>query len=281
MASIQKLLDNATDYLMTASDSPRLDAEVLLAFVLEKNRSYCRAWNDKILDSPTISRFESLISQRLEGVPIAYLTGKREFWSRDFNVSPDVLIPRPDTELLIELCLAQIPTNSTFNILDLGTGSGAIAVTLAAERPHVKVSAVDASAAALAIAKENARRHDCQNVEFILSDWFSSVPKIKFDLIVSNPPYIAPDDEHLSQGDVRFEPKSALISAGNGLHDITVIATEAKNYLTPCGQLWFEHGYNQAPAVRTILTQLHYSNLQTFTDLAGQPRVTKGIFIPI
>ena len=281
MATIQELLDNATDYLTTASDSPRLDAEVLLAFVLEKNRSYLRAWNDKFLDKPTISRFNLLISKRLDGVPIAYLTGTREFWSRDFNVSPDVLIPRPDTELLIELCLAQIPTNSICNILDLGTGSGAIAVTLAAERPNVKIFAVDASAAALEIAKENARRHNCQNVEFILSDWFAALPKIKFDLIVSNPPYIAPDDEHLSQGDVRFEPKSALISAENGLRDITIIASESKNYLTPRGQLWFEHGYNQAHAVQTILTQRQYSDVQTFTDLAAQPRVTKGKFIPI
>jgi release factor glutamine methyltransferase len=275
MTSIQTLLDNATKSLVKNSDSPRLDAEVLLAFVLEKNRSYLRAWNDKTLDSQTISTFETLISERENGVPISYLTGIREFWSRDFLISSDVLIPRPDTEVLIEQCLMQIPQNSHFTILDLGTGSGAIAVTLAAERPNATVFAVDASLAALEIAKQNGQKHNCQNVEFILSDWFSNVPEIEFDLIVSNPPYIPFDDEHLTQGDVRFEPKSALIAAENGLSDIKKIATEAKNYLKLNGQLWFEHGYNQAESVQTILKNLVYSDIQTFTDLAGQDRVTK------
>jgi release factor glutamine methyltransferase len=280
MTTIEHQLNLAAKILITASDSPRLDAEVLLAFVLVKNRSYLRAWNDKILDTPSVERFESLISRRLEGVPIAYLIGSREFWSREFIVSPDVLIPRPDTELLIELCLAQIPENSLFNILDLGTGSGAIAVTLAAERPNSKVFAVDASIAALEIAQKNANFHNCHNIEFILSDWFSSVPKIEFNLIVSNPPYIPADDEHLVQGDVRFEPKAALIATENGLSDIKVIANEAKNYLNPHGQLWFEHGYNQAKDVQHILTELNYFEVQTYHDLAGQPRVTAGKFIP-
>jgi release factor glutamine methyltransferase len=276
MTTIQHHLNLAADNLIVVSDSPRLDAEVLLAFVLAKNRSYLRAWNDKILDPSTVERFESLISQRLEGVPIAYLIGSREFWSREFIVSPDVLIPRPDTELLIELCLAQIPENLPFKILDLGTGSGAIAVTLAAERPNTKVFAVDASFAALEIAQKNSHFHMCQNVEFILSDWFSAVPKIEFDLIVSNPPYIPAEDQHLAQGDVRFEPKAALIAAENGLSDIKVIATEAKNYLKSHGQLWFEHGYNQAEEVQHILTALNYFEVQTYHDLAGQPRVTTG-----
>lgn len=280
MTSIQNHLNVAADNLNFVSDSPHLDAEVLLAFVLKKNRCYLRAWNDKKLDAPITECFNTLIAQRLTGIPIAYLTGTREFWSREFIVSPDVLIPRPDTELLIELCLAQIPSDSTFNILDLGTGSGAIAVTLAAERTVAKIIAVDASPAALAIAQKNAHFHDCQNVEFILSDWFSVVPEIEFDLIVSNPPYIPFDDEHLTQGDVRFEPKAALIADENGLSDIKAIATEAKNYLKPHGQLWFEHGYNQAHAVQTILTALNYFNVQTYHDLAGQPRVTRGKFIP-
>ncbi len=274
MTAIQTLLDNATKLLVKISDSPRLDAEVLLAFVLEKNRSYLRAWNDKTLDSQTISKFETLISKRKNGIPIAYLTGIREFWSRDFCVSADVLIPRPDTEILIEQCLMQIPQNAHFTILDLGTGSGIIAVTLAAERLNANVFAVDASAAALKIAKKNGQKHNCQNVKFILSDWFSNVPKIEFDLIVSNPPYIPFDDEHLTQGDVRFEPKSALIAAENGLSDIKKIATEAKKYLKSGGQLWFEHGYNQAESVQKILNNLPYSDIHTFTDLAGQDRVT-------
>lgn len=274
MNSIQALIDSTTKSLVKISDSPRLDAEVLLAFVLEKNRSYLRAWNDKTLDSKTISKFKSLIVQRENGVPIAYLTGIREFWSRDFYVSPDVLIPRPDTEILIEHCLAQIPIDLPFTILDLGTGSGVIAITLAAERPKAKIFAVDARFAALEIAKKNGQQHNCQNIEFILSDWFSNVPPIGFDLIVSNPPYIPFDDEHLTQGDVQFEPKSALIAAENGLADIKKIAMEAKNYLHKNGQLWFEHGYNQAESVQKILKNLAYSNVQTFTDLAGQDRVT-------
>ena len=281
MTTIQNHLNLAADNLIAVSDSPRLDAEVLLAFVLAKNRSYLRAWNDKILDTAIVERFEFLISRRLEGVPIAYLTGTREFWSREFIVSPDVLIPRPDTELLIELCLAQIPENAPFNLLDLGTGSGAIAVTLAAERPTAKVFAVDANSAALEIAQKNAYFHNCQNVEFILSNWFSAVPKIEFDLIVSNPPYIPANDEHLVQGDVRFEPKSALIAAENGLSDINVIAAEAKNYLKPHAQLWLEHGYNQAENVQNVLTALNYFDVQTYHDLAGQPRVTAGKLIPI
>ncbi len=278
MTTIQHRLDSATGFLTAVSTSPRLDAEVLLAFILEKNRSYLRAWNDKELDTLAFARFESLIKQRQQGIPIAYLTGSREFWSRDFIVSPDVLIPRPDTELLIELCLTQIPIESAFKILDLGTGSAAIAVTLAAERSNAKIIAVDSSAAALAIAQENARKHNCSNVEFILSDWFAAVPQIQFDLIVSNPPYIADDDEHLSQGDVRFEPKSALIASENGLRDIRTIASHAKLYLKPCGTLWFEHGYNQAQAVQTILTELNYADVQTYHDLAGQARVTTGKF---
>lgn len=279
MSTIQNLLDNATIRLAVHSDSPRLDAEVLLACVLEKNRSYLRAWNDKPLDTLTISQFELLISKRFEGVPIAYLTGSREFWSRDFFVTSDVLIPRPDTEILIEHCLAQIPENSSFNILDLGTGSGIIAITLAAERPHAKIIAVDASSSALEIAKKNAHFHKCTNIEFILSDWFCAVPKIKFDLIVSNPPYIPADDSHLTQGDVRFEPKSALISDENGLHDIRLITEQAKNYLMPNGQLVFEHGYNQAQDVQNIFQMFSFVNIQTHRDLAGQPRITIG-FLP-
>lgn len=279
MSTIQFLLDNGANQLHAVSDSPRLDAEVLLAFVLGKNRSYLRAWNDRILDTATISQFESLVSERLTGVPIAYLTGSREFWSRDFFVSPDVLIPRPDTEILIEHCLAQIPTDSPFQILDLGTGSGIIAITLACERPNTKIIAVDASASALEIAQKNAVLHQCHNIEFILSDWFANVPQIKFDLIVSNPPYICETDEHLTQGDVRFEPKSALISAENGLCDIFNITQNGKNYLVSNGQLVFEHGYNQAQDVQAILKNAGFINVQTHRDLAGQPRITTG-FLP-
>ncbi|MDD5214798.1 MAG: peptide chain release factor N(5)-glutamine methyltransferase [Methylococcales bacterium] len=279
MFTIQHSLNTATQNLATISESPRLDAEVLLAFVLGKNRSYLRAWNDKILNEQEILQFESLLSQRQQGVPIAYLTGTREFWSRDFFVSPDVLIPRPDTEILIEHCLEMIPQDLPFQILDLGTGSGIIAITLACERPNAKIIAVDASESALKVAQKNAAFHNCQNIEFILSDWFSNVPQRKFDLIVSNPPYICENDEHLTQGDVRFEPKSALVAAENGLRDIFDITKNAKNYLTSNGQLLFEHGYNQAKDVQTILGNLGFVNVQTHHDLAGQPRITAG-FLP-
>lgn len=279
MFTIQHSLNTATQTLATISDSARLDAEVLLAFVLGKNRSYLRAWNDKILDKQSLSQFESLISQRQQGVPIAYLTGTREFWSRDFFVSPDVLIPRPDTEILIEHCLEKIPQDLPFQILDLGTGSGIIAITLACERPNAKIIAVDASESALKIAQKNADFHNCQNIEFILSDWFSNVSQRKFDLIVSNPPYICENDEHLTQGDVRFEPKSALVAAENGLRDIFNITKTAKNYLISNGQLLFEHGYNQAKDVQTILGNAGFVNVQTHYDLAGQPRITTG-FLP-
>lgn len=281
MFTIQNSLNTATHKLATVSDSARLDAEVLLAFVLGKNRSYLRAWNDKILNAQEISQFELLISQRETGIPIAYLTGTREFWSRDFFVSPDVLIPRPDTEILIEHCLKKIPQNLPFQILDLGTGSGIIAITLACECPNVKIIAVDASESALKIAQKNADFHDCQNVEFILSDWFSNVPKIKFDLIVSNPPYICENDEHLTQGDVCFEPKSALIAAESGLRDIIDITKNAKNYLISNGQLLLEHGYNQAQDVQIILRNMGFTNVCTYHDLAGQPRITTGFLLDL
>lgn len=281
MFTIQNSLNTATHKLATVSDSARLDAEVLLAFVLGKNRSYLRAWNDKILNAQEISQFESLISQRETGIPIAYLTGTREFWSRDFFVSPDVLIPRPDTEILIEHCLEKIPQNLPFQILDLGTGSGIIAITLACECPNVKIIAVDASESALKIAQKNADFHDCQNVEFILSDWFSNVPKIKFDLIVSNPPYICENDGHLTQGDVRFEPKTALIATENGLRDIIDITKNAKNYLISNGQLLLEHGYNQAQDVQIILRNMGFTNVCTYHDLAGQPRITTGFLLDL
>ena len=232
MTTIKKQLDNASDILANHSLSPRLDAEVLLAFVLGKNRSYLRAWDDKQLEVKSLELFVELVEKRSVGVPVAYLTGQREFWSRDFKVSPAVLIPRPETELLIELCLESLSSRQKYAVLDLGTGSGAIAVTLAAERPLVE--------------------------------------------ILSNPPYIAQDDVHLSQGDVRFEPMSALVAEDKGLGDIKRIANDAKKHLRPGGQLWFEHGYNQARETQEILKELNYKDVKTYFDLSGQPRVTMG-----
>lgn len=277
MTTIKKQLDNASDILANHSLSPRLDAEVLLAFVLGKNRSFLRAWDDKQLEVKSLELFVELVEKRSVGVPVAYLTGQREFWSRDFKVSPAVLIPRPETELLIELCLESLSSRQKYAVLDLGTGSGAIAVTLAAERPLVEMTAVDKSVDALEIAKENALRYNCQHIEFVLSDWLSALSTdATFDFILSNPPYIAQDDVHLSQGDVRFEPMSALVAEDKGLSDIKRIANDAKKHLRPGGQLWFEHGYNQARETQEILKELNYKDVKTYFDLSGQPRVTMG-----
>ncbi len=276
MPTIKTLLAHAAETLTNHSDSPLLDSEVLLGFVLGKPRTYLRAWCDNTLTDQQLATFEALLKQRQQGTPIAYLTGTREFWSRDFTVTPDVLIPRPDTELLIELSLDLIPKTIAVKLIDLGTGSGIIAVTLAAERPNAHVTAVDASLAALAVAKHNARLHQLTNIEFYQSDWFSNVPKSLFDLVISNPPYIDPDDEHLQQGDVRFEPQSALIADNQGLSDIQIIADKARRYLKPAGHLLIEHGYNQALQVQAIFNALAYDTVQSYQDLSGQPRVTYG-----
>ena len=276
MPTIKTLLANTANTLTGHSDSPLLDAEVLLGFVLGKPRTYLRAWCDNTLTDPQLAAFAALIKQRLQGTPVAYLTGTREFWSRDFTVTRDVLIPRPDTELLIELSLALIPKDKAVQLIDLGTGSGIIAATLAAERPDAHVTAVDASLAALAVARHNARQHQLTNIEFYQSDWFSNVPDTLFDLVISNPPYIDPDDEHLQQGDVRFEPKTALIAEDQGLSDIQIIADKARNYLKPAGHLLIEHGYNQATQVQAIFNALAYDKVQSYRDLSGQPRVTYG-----
>jgi release factor glutamine methyltransferase len=276
MLPIKFVLEEAANILVSCSDSALLDAEVLLCLVLDKQRSYLRAWPDKPLQPEQINSFSTLLKERQKGIPIAYITGNREFWSRDFHVTPDVLIPRPDTELLIELSLKLIPANRPFRIIDLGTGSGIIAVTLAAERPHVLVSATDVSLAALHIARFNANKHRTDNIQFYQSDWFGNVPDGKFNLIVSNPPYVAKDDSHLQQGDIRFEPQTALCAAEQGLGDIKIIAGTARKRLEYGGHLLIEHGYNQQQQVQTIFKDFHYANVQTYADLSGQPRVTYG-----
>ncbi len=276
MHRIIAVLTEAADTLALVSDSALLDAEVLLCQVLNKPRSHLRAWPDKPLQPEQLTAFRMLLEQRKKGMPIAYITGNREFWSRNFQVSPDVLIPRPDTELLIELSLKLIPANEPTRIIDLGTGSGIIAITLAAERPQAQLSATDFSLAALRIARLNADKHQINNIAFYHSDWFADIPDTKFNLIISNPPYIAEDDSHLQQGDVRFEPQTALCAAEQGLADIRIIADTARNYLEPCGHLLIEHGYNQQQQVQALFRDLHYDKVQTYKDLSGQPRVTYG-----
>ena len=276
MPSIQNLLAQAAQVLAATSESPVLDAEVLLCHVLQQNRPFLRAWCDKNVGESESAHFQKLCGQRQQGHPIAYLVGQREFWSRDFLVNPAVLIPRPDTELLIELALPLIPLGTPCQILDLGTGSGIIGITLAAERPKSQVVAADFSLSALAVAQANANHHQLVNIRFYHSDWFNSLPPQRFQIIVSNPPYIAPDDTHLQQGDIRFEPQSALIAAKNGLQDIQTITRSAKNWLAANGCLLIEHGYDQETAVQALFIACGYQNVQTHKDLSGQPRVTSG-----
>ncbi len=277
MHTVQSALDDAVQRLISVSESPLLDAEILLCLVLEKDRSHLRAWPEKKLLPEQNSHFESVLQKRVSGMPIAYITGNREFWSRDFEVGRDVLIPRPDTELLIELALKLIPERQPYRLIDLGTGSGIIAITLAAERADCDVIATDRSEGALILARRNAQKHNVRNIQFVQSDWFVAISdSALFNLVVSNPPYIADNDPHLTEGDVRFEPMSALIADNHGLSDIERIATAARRHLLPQGHLLIEHGYNQQDQVQAIFSQLNYRNIVTYPDLSGHPRVTYG-----
>lgn len=258
------------------SDSSLLDSEVLLAHTLNKTRSYFRAWPDKTLSTDQLQTFYRLVEQRKAGQPIAYLTGEREFWSRSFIVSPDVLIPRPDTELLIEVTQQKFSANQTFSILDLGTGSGAIAITLALEFKNAAITAIDVSSKALAIARKNAQLHNANNVHFILSNWFEKIPNTRFDLIVSNPPYISQTDPHLHEGDVRFEPTSALVAPHEGLEDFEHIISAASTFLNPNGLILFEHGFQQGAAVENLLESSGFIRTQHFLDIQGHVRATLG-----
>lgn len=280
MQDIQSALSEASRVLAASSDSPELDAEILLCLILEKNRSYLRSWPKKQLHAQQRLQFKTFLKQRQQGTPIAYITGQREFWSREFKVNPDVLIPRPDTELLIELSLPLIPKDKSCKLIDLGTGSGVIAVTLAAERPYAQIIATDISTPALKIAKQNADRHHCRNIRFAQSAWFSEIGDTDFDFVISNPPYIAADDPHLHQGDLRFEPQTALVSDDNGLKDISLIAESACKHLKEGGFLLIEHGYKQQPQVQAIFESFDYANIQIHTDLGGNPRVTIGQWHP-
>jgi len=259
--------------LHATSDSAALDSEVLLMHVLGCDRSHLRAWPEKQLTMGQTREYEALIERRRQGWPIAYLTGQREFWSRPFRVAPGVLIPRPETELLIELALVAIPADQTADLLDLGTGSGIIAITLAVERPRSKVTAVDISAEALAIAKINADRHAARHPRFLQGDWLTPLPPgERFDLIVSNPPYIAEDDPHLRYGDLRHEPREALACEGNGLSALHTIIEQARDFLKPGGALLLEHGHDQADKVAELMRLNGYVDIAHHADLQGHRR---------
>ena len=273
---ISELLTEATGLLENSSDSARLDAEILLCHLLQKDRAYLITWPEKELDSLTVETYQQLIQRRLGGEPIAYITGQREFWSLNLSVNQHTLIPRPETELLVEHILELFPANSRIKLADLGTGSGAIALALASERPKWQIIATDQSAEAINIAEQNAAQLKLDNIEFRQGSWFQPLTGELFDIIVSNPPYIADNDEHLRQGDVRFEPRSALSSGADGLDDIRQIADQARQYLHSAGLLIVEHGYDQQQEIQQIFNSLGYKKILQLEDIAKKPRVTLG-----
>jgi release factor glutamine methyltransferase len=255
------------------TDSPRLDVECLLCHVLACEPVYLRTWPEKQLSPEQQTAFSALFKRRQLGEPVAHLCGKRAFWTLNLNVSPLTLIPRPDTELLVETIL-DLPLQIQASILDLGTGTGAIALALASERPEWQVCATDFLPEVVALAQENARIHHLQNVSVLQSNWFASLGGQRFDLIVSNPPYIDPDDRHLNEGDVRFEPRSALTADNHGLADLDHIIRQAPAYLKPKGWLVLEHGYDQAQAVQALFKESGYQAIQTKQDYGQQDRMT-------
>jgi release factor glutamine methyltransferase len=252
----------------------RREAELLLQHALGVDRAWLFAHADDIVSDAPAGQFRRHLSRRVKGEPIAYITGRREFFSIDLAVTPDVLVPRPETELLVELALEKIPQGEKVYVADLGTGSGAIALAIASECPQASVLATDASLGALGVARGNARRLELTNVEFALGDWCAPLRDRVFDVIASNPPYIAAGDPHLDRGDLRFEPALALSSGADGLDAIRTIARDARSHLKPGGWLFFEHGYDQGEVVRAILEAGGYADAVTVQDLEGRDRVS-------
>jgi len=271
---IDAAVASAAGRLVEVSESPRLEAEVLLARSLDLPRSYLHAHPDDALDEAAAARFFTAVEQRLEGLPLAYITGEKEFWSLLLAVGPGALVPRPETELLVELALREIPRRSDLSVLDLGTGSGAIAIALASERPACRIVATDVSAAALLTAKHNAATHGLGNIEFVKGDWTTPLTGRRFNLIVSNPPYVRADDPALDK--LRFEPTDALASGIDGLDAIRTLARDCGRLLLPSGVLMLEHGADQRDEVARILAAEGWTGIECFSDLAGHPRVTRA-----
>lgn len=257
-----------------AVDIGRVDARVLACHLLGVGRAWLAANPMHVLTESQDAQFDSLVARRAMGWPVAYLVGTREFYGREFQVGPAVLIPRPETETLVEAALARMPAGAA--VLDLGTGSGAIAVTLACERPDATVHAVDSSADALAVARANAARHGAR-VEWAHGPWYAPVAGLRFDLVVANPPYVAADDRHLAEGDLRFEPRQALTDgSADGLESIRAIASGAPGHLKSGGWLLIEHGYDQSAACGALLAAAGLEAIVSISDLAGIPRVAGG-----
>ncbi len=274
--SIINLIEQGEKFISLVSDSAKLDAQILLGFVLEKEHTYLLTWPEKIISKTLAEHYIQLLTRRHTGEPIAYITGVKEFWSLSLEVSTSTLIPRPDTETLIELVLQLFANeNRQLNCLDLGTGTGAIALALASEKPLWHIEAIDRDKNSVELAQKNAKTLKLKHVVVYQSNWFKQIAKNKkFDIIISNPPYIDINDCNLNFGDVRFEPKSALVANDKGLSDIKHIAKEAIMYFSAQGLLFFEHGFQQGKAVRDILTGLGYKSAKTVKDLNGNDRVT-------
>lgn len=271
-SSIHQLLASVE---LPGSDTAQLDAELLLAAVLGKPRSYLRTWPERELNAEQLQQFQTALARRQQGEPVAYILGQQGFWSLELEVAPHTLIPRPDTELLVETALELLP-HAPIQALDLGTGTGAIALALATERPGWTVTGVDRVPEAVSLAERNRQRLKLNNARFSQSHWFSAVAEQRFTLIVSNPPYIRADDKHLGEGDVRFEPASALVAGEDGLDDIRLIIQHAPAHLQTGGWLLLEHGFDQAAAVRELLAAQGFTHTHSRRDLGGHERISLG-----
>jgi release factor glutamine methyltransferase len=277
MLSYTALIDDATKQLYDTTDTPRIDSEVLMQHVLQKDIAWLIGYGDTLASADHSKAFYELVAKRHSGQPIAYLIGWRDFWTLTLTVNENVLIPRPDTETLVEEALERLSKDSSIDVLELGTGSGAIALSIAKERPLANVIAVEYHSKALEVAKHNSKANDVTNVEFRLSDWFAAIDQSEqFDLIASNPPYVEPNDPHLQQGDLRFEPLTALTAPEHGLADIRNIIEAAPRHLKNNGWVIIEHGFNQAEEVADLLSKNGFSQITLHKDINQLPRCTCG-----
>jgi release factor glutamine methyltransferase len=272
--TLQTLLENATSALACSSPSAALDAQLLLAFALDESTAFLRARPEHVPTDAERECFAALVARRRAGEPVAYLRGTREFWSLRLRVTADVLVPRPETEGVVEAALARVPADADWRVLDLGTGSGAIALAIARERPSCLITGTDASAAALAVARGNAEAHELTNVEFRCGDWYAPVAQERFHVIVSNPPYVADDHPRLREGELSHEPRLALIGGPDGTRDLRTVIAGAPARLVPGGAIVLEHGYDQREAVRDALLASGFELVQCYQDLAGLDRVS-------
>jgi release factor glutamine methyltransferase len=271
--SVQTLIQLATERLH-ASSTAQLDAQLLMEFTLDCSKASLLAWPDRPLNYEQVELFEALLTRREQGEPIAYITGFKGFWTLDLKVTPDVLVPRPETELLVEWTLNNFGKQADFKVADLGTGSGAIAIAIATEKRNWQITATDQSIAALNIATQNAESYHTNNITFLQGDWCAALQEKDYDLIISNPPYIAPTDPHLLANELRHEPIAALAAEQHGFKELFLIAEQAKDFLKPNGTLMMEHGFEQGAQLRAKLKELGYQNIATEKDLNGLERTT-------